>query len=102
MKMITIPIPILTVLILLALAQPVLLYLQFLLIRNRNEMIATNDRLIVNYQTINKCNDRIIQLQEEQIRNAERRATNYEYLYNIARNNCEVCLKAPAEQAENA
>jgi hypothetical protein len=83
--MITLPMPALFALALLIVGLLALLYLQMLMIRNRNEMIATDERLIANYQKVNECNDRIIQLQEEQIGNAEKRAANYEYLYTLAK-----------------
>jgi predicted PurR-regulated permease PerM len=88
--MITIPLPVLIVLALLVVGLLV-----------RMAMILNNgDKIIDNLVTVNKINDRIIQLQEKQIQNAERRAANYEYLYNIARNNCQACLKSPAELEE--
>jgi predicted PurR-regulated permease PerM len=90
--MITISIPALIILALLIVA----LFVRMAMLLNNG------DKIIDNLVTVNKINDRIIQLQEKQIHNAERRAANYEYLYKLAENNCQACLKAHAEQAENA
>jgi hypothetical protein len=90
--MITLPIPAFIILTLLIVA----LFVRMAM------LLSNGDKIIYNLVNVNKINDRIIQLQEKQIQNAERRAANYEYLYKLAENNCQSCLKAPAEQAEDA
>jgi hypothetical protein len=105
----------------------ILLYWQFLLIRNRNRYIvilqdiganddkiignlnetitlheerkAEADGLIATLHKIIESNDRLIRLQEAQIENAEKRAANYEYLYYLAKNTN--YRQTPAETHEN-
>jgi hypothetical protein len=124
---ITLPIPALFALALLIVGLLAVMYLQFLLIRNRNEMIAIDERLIANNDKIIsnlneiialheerkveadgliaslhkliESKDRMIRLQELQIENAEKRAANFEYLYYLAKNTN--YRQTPAEAHEN-
>jgi predicted Holliday junction resolvase-like endonuclease len=112
--MITLPMPVLVIPALLITALLAVLYLQYLLIRNLNQICTNSDKLIVNYkelitnlQETIKIRDDLLKLKDDLITNqkeiirvdkvvnncnnrliaiAKERAEKFEYLYNLAKN----------------
>lgn len=66
------------------------------LIDKQMVVIVAQDEHIAQLKIVNQCNDRIIELKDRHIENANRRADNFEYLYNLARRTCEACQKENA------